>query len=70
MQRSEFDPRLSPLLGDLIERRQNLVNEMTRQHVVGDALSALLVQLGMLQGCITAVTEVVGEAQATAKLEH
>lgn len=72
MQRSEFDPQLSPLLGDLIERRRKLVEEMTRQHIGGDAetLSALMVQLGMLQGCICAVTDVVAEAEVTAKLEQ
>jgi hypothetical protein len=71
MQRSDFDPRLNPLLGNLIERRRKLVDEMTRR-LGGDAetLSALMVQLGILQGCICAVTEVVAEAQAKAKLQR
>ena len=72
MQRSDFDPRLSPLLGDLIERRRKLVDAMSEQRVDGDpeALASMMVQLGMLQGCICAVTEVVAEAKRTAKLEN
>ena len=71
MQRSDFDPRLSPLLGDLIDRRRKLIDAMAQQRVDGDpeALASMMVQLGMLQGCIFAVTEVIAEAKATAKLE-
>ena len=72
MQRGDFDPRLSPLLGDRIERRRDLVEEMKRQHSRGDpeSLSALMVQLGMLQGCICAVAEVINEDKTSAKLEE
>ncbi len=73
MERRDFDPRLSPLLGELIERRRRLVDLMARQPLGEegpDGPTALIVQLGMLQGCILAITEVVAEAKTTATLER
>ena len=65
MERSDFDPRLSPLLGELIERRRKLVDVMAHEGSELDAEAAgpMLVQLAVLQGCIVSVSEVVGEAK-------
>ena len=71
MARSDFDPRLSPFLGDLIERRRKLVDVLSQQGGDQDpeAAAPTLVQLAVLQSCICAVAEVIEEARVTAKLD-
>ena len=45
---------------------------MAQQRVKGDpeALASMMVQLGMLQGCIFAVAEVMAEDEARATAKH
>ena len=71
MTRRDFDPHLSPFLGELIERRRKSVDVLSRQGLDQDpeAGAPMMVQLAVLQGCISAVSEVIAEAKATAKLD-
>lgn len=71
MPRSDFDPHLSPSLGELIERRRKLVDVLSHEGLdeEPEAAAPMMVQLAVLQGCISAVSEVIAEAKVSAKLD-